>query len=229
MKNYKNLREAIHKEGYIFIFIAIVITLLLSSINTNVSWLCFLATCFVIFFFRNPDRVTPNNDNLVIAPADGLIVDISEATPPEELNIVNPMRKISIFLNIFNVHVNRIPISGRVVALNYHAGKFLNASLDKASILNERQSVLLEHASKTQIVVVQIAGLIARRIVCDLEKDAEVFAGARFGIIRFGSRVDVYLPLNVEVLVAKGQTAIGGETVLANLSSLNAQQEFVMR
>jgi phosphatidylserine decarboxylase len=219
MKPYSDITNIIHKEGYIFIAIGCVVTFILASINTNIGWISAILTVFCAYFFRNPQRITPVAKGLVISPADGTVVSISQSKAPNELNIEDPMLKISIFLNVFNVHVNRIPIDGKVLGLYYHPGKFFNASLDKASVHNERQSVLLETEGGQKIAFVQIAGLIARRIVCDLEEDMQVMAGQRYGIIRFGSRVDVYLPAKTVPAVALGQTVIGGETVLANLAS----------
>lgn len=218
MSQYSDFSKIIHKEGYIFVISFAVVTFLLASISPALGWVGFFATAWCCYFFRNPDRCTPVNDNFIISPADGVVQNITEAAPPEELEMGSePMTRISIFLNVFNVHVNRVPASGKILALHYHPGKFFNASLDKASIYNERQSVLLETNKGTQIAFVQIAGLIARRIVCDLEEGKEVKAGERYGIIRFGSRVDVYLPIKTAIMVAKGQTCVGGETVLADL------------
>lgn len=226
MKNYPNLTRAIHREGYVFILICAVVTIFLSGFNAHLFWIGLLSTTFCIFFFRNPERVTPVDANLIIAPGDGVIVNISEATPPQELGIPELRRKISIFLSPFNVHVNRVPVSGKVVKLHYHAGKFVNASLDKASIHNERQSINIERQNGEQVCVIQIAGLIARRIVCDLEEGMEVKAGARFGIIRFGSRVDIYLPLSYCITAAVGQTCVGGETILADAGDNDHQVKY---
>ena len=175
-------------------------------------------TLFVAYFFRDPKRVTPARDGLVISPADGVVQMITDAAPPSEIEMgESPRTRISIFMNVFNVHVNRIPTGGRIVKTAYRPGRFLNASLDKASEHNERQSFHMETADGRSFGVVQIAGLVARRIRCDLREDQEVQAGERFGIIRFGSRVDVYLPDGVVPLVAVGQTAVAGETVIADL------------
>ncbi|NRB11525.1 MAG: phosphatidylserine decarboxylase [Rickettsiaceae bacterium] len=218
MTPYNDLAKAIHREGYIFIIIFAVVTFILSSFSGTLGWIGFIITMWCIYFFRNPNRVTPVGDNLIIAAGDGIVQSISEEIPPAELQMPNKeMIRVSIFLNIFNVHVNRIPASGKILTLHYRPGKFLNASLDKASIHNERQSVLMETKDKTKIAFVQIAGLIARRIVCDLEEENEVKAGARYGLIRFGSRVDIYLPLKTAILVSKGQTCVGGETIIADL------------
>ncbi|RYE06364.1 MAG: phosphatidylserine decarboxylase [Rickettsiaceae bacterium] len=217
MKQYNDFSKIIHREGYIFIISFAAVTFLLASFSTALGWIGFTATMWCAYFFRNPERITPIDDNLVISPADGIVQSISESIPPAELGLGDElMTRISIFLNVFNVHVNRIPIAGKIRALHYNPGKFFNASLDKASIHNERQSVLLETKSGHNVIFVQIAGLVARRIVCDLEEGSEVRSGERYGIIRFGSRADVYLPLKTAILVSVGQTAIGGETVIAN-------------
>jgi phosphatidylserine decarboxylase len=219
-KNYKDWTKAIHREGHIFILIFAAVTFLFASANAALGWLAFMATIWCAFFFRNPDRVVPNLNGIVVSPADGLVQSISEAKAPTELGLLDEdMIKISVFLNIFNVHVNRVPADGKILTLHYHPGKFLNASLDKASIHNERQSILMQTTTGHKIAFVQIAGLIARRIVCDLEEGVDVTAGQKFGIIRFGSRLDVYLPKGTQINVAVGQTMIGGETILADLSS----------
>lgn len=225
MKPYNDLAKIIHREGYIFIVIFGVVTFILGSFSTTLGWLGIISTAWCAYFFRNPERVTPINDNLVISPADGIVQGIKEVTPPSELGLGDEtMIRVSIFLNVFNVHINRVPATGKILSLNYHPGKFFNASLDKASIHNERQSVIMETASGTKIAFVQIAGLIARRIVCDLEESQTVKAGQRYGLIRFGSRADVYLPLKTVVLVSEGQTCIGGETILTDLSATKASK-----
>src|SRR6476659_2639870 len=193
MKSYDKLSNMVHKEGYVFIAIAFAMTIVLGSLNTNLGWICLILSVLCIYFFRNPQRITPLGDDLIISPADGVVVKIGRTKPPAELNLSDEMLQISVFLTVLNVHVNRIPITGKVLGLYYSPGKFLNASLDKASTDNERQSVVLETPQGSKIVVVQIAGLIARRIVCDLEEEMDVKAGQRYGIIRFGSRVDLYL------------------------------------
>ena len=177
-------------------------------------------TLWCVYFFRDPERITPVREGLIISPADGVVKMIDKAPPPKELNMGDKDRwRICVFMNVFNVHVNRIPISGTVTALNYRPGKFLNASLDKASELNERQSLGLTLDGGKDIAFVQIAGLIARRILCDVTEGKEMKTGERFGMIRFGSRVDVYLPDGVKPMVAVGQTAIAGETVIADIQA----------
>ncbi|MGC0372297.1 MAG: hypothetical protein DGJ47_001008 [Rickettsiaceae bacterium] len=231
MKPYSDIAKVIHKEGYIFIIIAAIITFILGSFSTNLLWICGICTAWCAYFFRNPERMTPEGDNLVISGADGVVQNIIESIPPAELNMgSDPMIRVSVFLNVFNVHVNRIPVTGKILSLKYFPGKFVNASLDKASVHNERQSVLIETKNKTKVAFVQIAGLIARRIVCDLEEDQEVLSGQRYGIIRFGSRMDVYLPLNTTIEVAIGQTCLGGETIIADLDKPKSEErDFVRR
>lgn len=216
----KSVIPPLHKEGYYFSFIFAIISLLFGAFFEPLGWIGGILTVWCIYFFRDPERVTPLGDDFVISPADGIVQKIEEASLPAELNLGEGKRtRISIFLNIFNVHVNRVPASGKITLLHYHPGKFLNASLDKASEHNERQSVVMETTHKQELIFVQIAGLIARRIVCDLDENQEIKAGQRFGLIRFGSRMDVYLPEGVNPLVVEGQTMIAGETILANLTS----------
>lgn len=220
MKPYNDLAKIIHREGYIFIIIFAVVTFVLGSFSTTLGWIGAICTAWCAYFFRNPERVTPINDSFIISPADGVVQSIKEIAPPAELGMGDSeMIRVSVFLNIFNVHVNRVPASGKILSLNYHPGKFFNASLDKASIHNERQSVLMETVAGVKVAFVQIAGLIARRIVCDLEESQDVKAGQRYGLIRFGSRVDIYLPLKTNILVSTGQTCVGGETVIADTSA----------
>ena len=185
------------------------------------NWLAWLGAVFVLFclyFFRDPERVAPDRPGLVIAPADGHIVSVVEAIPPAELDMGEaPRWRVAIFLSVLDVHVNRVPVAGIVTRIAYRHGKFLSANLDKASTDNERNAMAIRMADGRDLAVVQIAGLIARRILCDAREGEAVQAGARYGIIRFGSRTDVYLPPGVLPLVAVGQTMIGGETVIAEL------------
>jgi phosphatidylserine decarboxylase len=211
---------SIHREGYPFIAIFAAVNLLAFLLAAWLGWVLLPITIWCIAFFRDPDRKTPDGDGLIICPADGKLLPIVDAVPPPELGMGDAARpRLSIFMNVFNVHVNRNPVSGNVVALSYRAGKFFNASFDKASIHNERMSIRLrpegEAGQAKDLAVVQIAGLVARRIVCDLAQGEGVHRGARFGIIRFGSRVDVYLPPGTEILVQPGITTRAGETVLA--------------
>jgi phosphatidylserine decarboxylase len=187
-----------------------------------IGWALLPVTLWCIAFFRDPERNTPDGADLIICPADGKLLPIIDAVPPAELDMgTAPRKRLSIFMNVFNVHVNRNPVSGTVVAKSYRPGKFFNASFDKASIHNERMSIRLRPENDDgarDLAVVQIAGLVARRIVCDLAQGQGVKRGARFGIIRFGSRVDVYLPQDTEILVTAGITTVAGETVLARFT-----------
>lgn len=210
----------IAKEGHIFVLIFAVITIVGFFISSILGLLLLILTIWCALFFRDPKRITPIIENAIIAPADGIIQDVSYSLPPADLELeAEEMLKISIFMNVFNVHINRSPAKGIVKHISYIPGKFFNASLDKASEHNERQSFLIETDNGTKVITVQIAGLIARRIVKFVNTDTEVKAGEKIGLIRFGSRVDVYLPKEVTPLVIKGQTSIGGETILANLGS----------
>ena len=184
-----------------------------------VFWLGLFFTSFCLFFFRDPARVAPARPGLVLAPADGKVVSVDPAVTPAELGLgTEPRWRVGIFLSVVDVHVNRVPADGRVTRIVYRPGAFLNASLDKASVDNERNAIALRLPDGRALAVVQIAGLIARRILCDIREGQDVQAGERFGIIRFGSRTDVYLPEGVRPLVAEGQTMIGGETVVAELA-----------
>lgn len=227
----RDISKIIHREGYIFIVIFAAATFLFASFSSTLGWVCFIATIWCICFFRNPDRYTPVGEGLVVSAADGIVQSVGHAIPPAEIGLgEDEMLKISVYLSIFDVHVNRIPVAGKVTSLHYNPGKFLNASLDKASIYNERQSVLIETDNGTKVACVQIAGIIARRIVCDLEDGETVQTGQRYGIIRFGSRVDVYLPKKTIPLVCVGQKCVAGETVIANLkSSKIAEPKFEIR
>ncbi|MBN8532152.1 MAG: phosphatidylserine decarboxylase [Alphaproteobacteria bacterium] len=210
----------IHREGYRFIAIFAGVTFLLMLASQALGILGMILTAWCVYFFRDPARVTPVRKGLFIAPADGVVQAIQEVLPPPALEMGGePMTRISIFMNVFNVHVNRAPIDATVEKLHYHPGAFLNASLDKASEENERQLLKFRLENGKEIAVVQIAGLVARRIVCDVREGQAVKAGERFGIIRFGSRVDVYLPKEIAPMVIVGQTTVGGETVIADLES----------
>lgn len=208
----------LHPEGPKFLGIFALGTLILFWLWSPAGWFGVVATLWCAYFFRDPQRFTPAREGLVVAPADGIVQAIQPASPPAEIGLGDGARmRISIFMNVFNVHVNRSPIDGEVVGLQHRPGAFLNAALDKASDDNERQSIHMRDQEGRDFIVVQIAGLVARRIRCDLAVGRQLRAGERFGIIRFGSRVDVYLPDGVVPLVAVGQTMIGGETVLADL------------
>lgn len=204
-------------EGYPFIGAFALVALVLFWLWTPLGWFGTLATLWCVYFFRDPPRVTPVRDGLIVAPADGRISQITTAAPPHELGLgATPLPRVSIFMSVFDCHVNRSPAAGTVEKIFYQPGKFFNADLDKASADNERNSLVIATAG-TRIAVIQIAGLIARRIVCFVREDQPLGTGERFGMIRFGSRLDVYLPEGVAPLVAVGQTATGGETVLADL------------
>ncbi|PUB19181.1 phosphatidylserine decarboxylase [Yoonia sediminilitoris] len=211
--------KPMHPEGQKFVAIFAAVTLVLFVIWQPLGWVGVGLTVWCYYFFRDPKRTTPTRDGLIISPADGVVSLIEQAVPPPELGMSDaPLTRVSVFMNVFNCHVNRAPIAGEVVAVAYRPGKFFNASLDKASEHNERNSLCLQMADGRQIAVVQIAGLVARRIVCFIEKGAQLQTGERFGLIRFGSRVDVYLPDGVNPMVAVGQGTIAGETVLADLT-----------
>mgnify|MGYP000277055088 FL=1 len=211
--------KPMHPEGRKFVAIFAAITVVLFLVAEILGWIGVGVTVWCYYFFRDPERVTPKGDNLVISPADGIISLIEPAVPPAELGMADtPLTRVSVFMNVFNCHVNRSPVAGEVTAIAYRPGKFFNASLDKASEDNERNSLRIQMADGRDIAVVQIAGLVARRIVCFTKKGAHIQAGQRFGLIRFGSRLDVYLPQGVEPRVSIGQTMVAGETVLAELS-----------
>ena len=216
----KTLLVPIHPAGWPFIALFAAGTVALNLFSDALGIVGVVLTLWCVYFFRDPERITPVREGLIISPADGVVKMIDKAPPPKELNMGDKDRwRICVFMNVFNVHVNRIPISGTVTALNYRPGKFLNASLDKASELNERQSLGLTLDGGKDIAFVQIAGLVARRILCDVTEGREMKTGERFGMIRFGSRVDVYLPDDVKPMVAVGQTAIAGETVIADIQA----------
>ena len=210
--------KPMHPEGRRFVAIFAAMTVVLFLIWAPLGWLGLLLTVWCYYFFRDPERVTPDRPGLVISPADGIVSLIERAVPPAELGMADvPLTRVSVFMNVFNCHVNRAPVAGTVTAIAYRPGKFFNASLDKASVDNERNSLRITMPDGRDVAVVQIAGLVARRIVCFVSPDAALAAGERFGLIRFGSRLDVYLPEGVVPLVAIGQTMVAGETVIADL------------
>ena len=211
------MRLPIHREGWPFIAAACLFDLLLFVGAPSAGWLFLPVAIWVVAFFRDPERRTPLGDNLVICPADGRLLPVAKAVPPAELGLgPDKCLRLSIFMNVFNVHVNRIPCNGTVTTLGYRPGKFFNASFDKASEQNERMAIRIDAKGGREIGVVQVAGLVARRIVCNLQEGQSVCPGDRFGIIRFGSRVDVYLPDGARVLVNEGQSVKAGETVIAD-------------
>ena len=211
----------IHPSGLPFIIIFCLITLIIGWIWSPLFFIGLIFTLWCIYFFRNPERVVPKNsdNNLVIAPADGKIIEIEEITPDEEIGLPkNKYIKIGIFMNVFNVHVNRSPMSGTIYKRNYIPGLFFNASLDKASKENERLSLVMNVNNRVKIAFVQVAGLLARRIVNDAQEGNKLITGQIFGIIRFGSKVDVYIPISSKINVLQGQTSIAGETILAEIA-----------
>ena len=212
---FSKIFPKIHAEGYKFLVIAGIITIVLYSFSDFLGLIGLVLTIWVYYFFRDPERVIIEDDNYLVSPADGEIIKVEEVDGPKELSLENKkFKKISIFMNVFDCHVNRTPCGGKIEEILYKPGKFLNASLDKASEDNERNYFKIKDTQNNDIVVVQIAGLIARRIVCESNKDQELKQGDRIGMIRFGSRVDVYYE-NYEPLVKVGQRAISGETLLA--------------
>ncbi len=212
----------IHKEGWPFIGAFAAVTFVLAYFSDTLFWIGLALTLWCTYFFRDPQRVTPADEKLVISPADGVVSAIGPAYPPRELGLGDvEMTRISVFMNVFSVHVNRAPVRGKIEQIAYKPGKFLNADLDKASSENERNGLRIS-TGNGDVGVVQIAGLIARRIVCWAGEGQSIGAGERFGLIRFGSRVDVFLPNDANVRVAIGQTAIAGETVLAEFGGASS-------
>lgn len=210
--------KPMHREGYRFVGIFAAITVVLFWVWDPLGWIGVGLTVWCYYFFRDPKRAVPQARGLIVSPADGVVSLIERAVPPPELGAGDaPLLRVSVFMSVFNCHVNRAPIAGKLVKMSYRAGKFFNASLDKASVDNERNSLLFEIEGGRQLVVVQIAGLVARRIVPFVREGQSLRTGERFGLIRFGSRLDVYLPDGVEPLVAIGQNMVAGETVLAEL------------
>ncbi|WP_337266471.1 phosphatidylserine decarboxylase [Oryzifoliimicrobium ureilyticus] len=215
----RNTIVPVHKEGYPFVAGFFVASLILGWIFKPLFWIGLILTLWCAYFFRDPERVTPQDDDLVISPADGKVSAIQMVTPPAELGLGGePMLRISVFMNVFNCHVNRSPVRGRITGIHYRPGQFVNAELDKASEDNERNGLVIDTVHG-RIGVVQIAGLVARRILCFSHVNEPLDAGERFGLIRFGSRLDVFLPAGAVARVAVGQTATAGETVIAEFGS----------
>ena len=211
--------KPMHPEGWRFVAIFGAITALLFFVWDPLGWIGLGLTVWCYYFFRDPIRSVPLDEGLIVSPADGVISLIERAVPPEELGMgPEALLRVSVFMNVFNCHVNRMPVAGQIDAIAYRPGKFLNASLDKASSDNERNSLAIRMADGRKVAVVQIAGLVARRIVCFTRVGQTLRMGDRFGLIRFGSRLDVYLPEGVEPQVALGQTMVAGETVIADLT-----------
>ncbi|WP_299211656.1 phosphatidylserine decarboxylase [uncultured Tateyamaria sp.] len=220
MKMRDTFLKPMHPEGRKFVAVFAALTVFLYLIWSFLGWIGLGLTIWCYYFFRDPVRITPAGDDLIVSPADGIVSLIEKSVPPTELGMSDmALIRVSVFMSVFNCHVNRAPVSGLIAAIAYRPGKFFNASLDKASADNERNSLCIEMPDGRQIAVVQIAGLVARRIVCFAAKGDTLRTGERFGLIRFGSRLDVYLPEGVEPMVSLGQTMIAGETVLADLAS----------
>jgi len=217
----------IHREGYPFIAGFAVATLVLFWLWPPLGWLGVIATSWCVYFFRDPSRITPIRDGIVVAPADGRVSQVVSAVPPRELELgERPLPRVSIFMSVFDCHINRSPVAGRIERIVYRAGKFISADLDKASEDNERNAFVIVTGSGQRLVVIQIAGLIARRIVCFAREGDSLGAGQRIGMIRFGSRVDLYLPEGARVLAGEGQIAIAGETLIADLAADAAEPTF---
>jgi phosphatidylserine decarboxylase len=223
----RSVLAPIHPDGWRFIAAALVVALVLFWLGVApLGWLALAVAAWITYFFRDPWRVTPSRAGLVVSGADGVVVAADRAAPPKELEMGEaPMTRIGVFLNVFDVHVNRVPLGGRVRKLAYSKGRFLNASLDKSSEENERMAIRIASTEGPDVAVVQIAGLIARRIVCTLNEGQDVATGERLGLIRFGSRTDVYLPAEWAPLVVTGQRVIGGETVIADAAAREPQRE----
>jgi len=210
--------KPMHREGIKFVAIFAAVTLVLFAIEEVLGWIGVGLTIWCYYFFRDPERVTPDRPDLIVSPADGIVSLIEPAVPPAELGMPDvPLTRVSVFMSVFNCHINRSPVAGKVQAVAYRPGKFFNASLDKASADNERNSLCIRMDDGRDLAVVQIAGLVARRIVCFVKSGDGLETGERFGLIRFGSRLDVYLPEGVDPMVRIGQTMVAGETVLAEL------------
>jgi len=207
----------LHPDGFKFVLAAVLATVLLFLVWPPAGWAAAVVTLWMVYFFRDPWRVTPNREGLLVSPADGIVTSVTPTRPPPELEMGDAeVTRIGIFLNIFDVHVTRAPVGGRVVALRYTKGRFVNASHEEASLNNERMAIRVAPPEGPEIAYVQIAGLVARRIVCDLREGQRIATGQRMGIIRFGSRVDVYCPPPYVTMVVAGQRMVGGETILAD-------------
>ena len=209
----------IHKEGKVYFIFLLIVTFISIFISLFLALFFLIVSFYIFYFFRDPIRSTPLDD-IIVSPADGIITYIGASEPPIKINTSQKFIKVSIFLNIFNVHVNRIPTLAIIKNIKYIHGKFINASLDKSSVHNERNIITLEKDNKDILIVAQIAGLIARRIVCDVRENQKVDQGSRFGIIKFGSRVDLYLPSTYKTLISLGQTVVGGETIISNPNNI---------
>ena len=224
MNMMKVIAVPMHPEGRKFVAIFAAIAAALWLVWGPLFWMGVGVTVWCYYFFRDPVRSVAQKPGLILSPADGVVSLITKTVPPVEMLLGDkPLTRVSVFMNVFNCHVNRAPMAGEVIAITYHHGKFVNASLDKASEHNERNSITIEAADKTRIGVTQIAGLVARRIVCFTKLGNGLSVGERFGLIRFGSRLDVFLPEGIQPTVGLGQTAVAGETILAHLDGINEE------
>ena len=218
----------IHNEGWVYFVISCLITIIIIPFYTILGIILCILSIYIFYFFRDPIRVIPNED-VVVSPADGIVTFIGDAINPLENTLdKNNYKKISIFLSIFDVHVNRMPVDALISSINYIPGKFINATLDKSSVENER-NIIYAKKNDDNFYVVQIAGLIARRIVCNLKNNQEVIKGDRIGIIKFGSRVDLYLPYNYNILISKGQRVVGGETIISNPNNIQNIKSSILK
>ena len=225
-----NIFQIIHSDGWKFISIFAAVAFILAMINPNLGWIGAALTAWCMYFFRNPTRTVPMREGLIVSPADGIVCQILSVVPPVEFELgEEPRTRVSIFLNVFDVHVNRVPVAGIVRKVLYHEGQFLNASLDKASEKNERNTVVVDTITGERVAFAQIAGLIARRIRCDIAPQETVETGQVFGLIRFGSRMDVYLPEGMDPLVIEGQRMIAGETVLLDINNSEPARRGIKR
>jgi len=215
----RNTLVPVRREGWPFIAAFAAVAVILGFFSTSLFWIGAILTAWCAYFFRAPERVTPIDDRLVISSADGIVSAVGPAVPPRELGLSNSeMLRISVFMNVFSCHVNRSPVRGRIATIEHRPGKFLNAELDKASVENERNGLVID-SPNGRIGVVQVAGLVARRILCWAEQGNDISTGERFGLIRFGSRVDIYLPEGFAPMVAVGQSAVAGETIIAEFGA----------
>lgn len=215
----RNTLVPVRREGWPFIAAFAAVAVILGFFSTSLFWIGAILTAWCAYFFRDPERVTPIDDRLVISSADGIVSAVGPAVPPRELGLSNSeMLRISVFMNVFSCHVNRSPVRGRIATIDHRPGKFLNAELDKASVENERNGLVID-SPNGRIGVVQVAGLVARRILCWAEQGNDISTGERFGLIRFGSRVDIYLPEGFAPMVAVGQSAVAGETIIAEFGA----------
>ncbi len=216
----KTFLSQINKEGYIFIAAFALLAFILGQVWSPLGWIMFFLAIWTIYFFRDPIRSIPVADNIIVSPADGVVQKIAKVSLPKELGIKSsPVVRVSIFISVMDVHVNRSPIAGVIEKIHYHPGKFFNASLDKASEFKEKNYLVIKTDNGTRVAMAQIAGLIARRIVCFVKEKEEIGVGERVGIIRFGSRVDIYLPEGEAPLVNIGQTVVGGETIISQFGN----------